>query len=67
MPLGMDAGLGSGDFVFDPATPRRKGTPHPILAHVYCRQTAGWIKMSLGTDVNLGAGNVVLNGVTAPL
>jgi len=29
MPLGMEVGLGPGDFVFDvdPATPRKKGTP----------------------------------------
>jgi len=37
MPLGMETGLGSGDFVFDgdPGTPWKKGklTPRPILAH----------------------------------
>ena len=27
---------------------------------------AGWIKMPLGTEVNLGPGDVVLDGVTAP-
>ena len=27
---------------------------------------AGWIKMPLGTEVNLGAGDVVLDGVPAP-
>jgi len=26
-------------------------------------QTAGWIKMPLGTEVNIGPGNVVLDGV----
>ena len=37
MPLGMEVGLGPGDFVFDgdPATPRKKGTwahaPHPLF------------------------------------
>jgi len=35
MPLGMEVGLGPGDFVFhgDLATPRKKGTPtnHPIF------------------------------------
>ena len=25
---------------------------------------AGWIKMPLGTDVNLGPGDIVLDGVT---
>jgi len=30
-PLGVEVGLGPGDFVFDgdPATPRKKGTPTP--------------------------------------
>ena len=27
--------------------------PHPILAHVYCGQTAGWTKTPLGTEVDL--------------
>jgi len=29
MPLGMEVGLGPGDFDGDPATPRKKGTPRP--------------------------------------
>jgi len=55
-------------FNRDPATPE-KGTPTPtqFLAHVYCGQTAGWIKMPLGTEVNLGPGNVVLDGSQLPL
>ena len=45
-----------------------KGYTHPtqFLAHVYCGQTAGWIKMPLGAEVNLGPGDVVLDGVAAP-
>ena len=35
-----------------PPTP--KGVEPPILAHVYCGQTAVWIKMPLGTEVGLG-------------
>ena len=67
MPLGMEVGLCPDDFVFDgdPATPRKKAHPTQFLAHVDCGQTAGWIKMSLGTEVNLGRGDVVLDGVTA--
>jgi len=46
MPLGMEVGLGPGDFVFDgdPALSIRKGTPTPtqFLAHVYCGQN-GWM------------------------
>jgi len=50
-----------------PQLPPKKGTPpHPILAHVYCGQTAGWINMPLGMEVNLGPGDVVLDGVAAP-
>jgi len=69
MPLGMEVGLGPCNFVFDgdPAPPRKKGTaPTQFLAHVYCGQTAGWIKMPLGTEINLGPGDVVLDGVVAP-
>jgi len=63
MPLGVEVyGLGPDDFVFDgdPATRTQ------FLAHVYCGQTAGWIKMPLGTEVNVGSGDVVLDGVAAP-
>jgi len=30
---------------------------------VYCGQTAGWIKMPLGTEVGLSAGHIVLDGL----
>jgi len=47
--------------------PQKKRTaPAQFLAHVYCGQTAGWIQMPLGTEVNLGQGDVVLDGVAAP-
>ena len=53
MPLGMEVGLGPGDIVFDgdPATPRTEGTltTTQFLTHVYCGQTAGWMKTPLGT------------------
>ena len=68
MPLGMEVGLGPGDFVFDvdPANPRKKAhPPHPFLAHVSCGQTAGWMKTTLGTRVDLGPGHIVLDGVPA--
>jgi len=66
MPLGMEVGLGPGDFVFDgdPAAHQKKGTaPNLIFVLVNCGQMAGWIKMPLGTEVNLGPGDVVLDGV----
>ena len=37
-----------------------------FLAHVCCGQTAGWIKMPFDTEVNVGSGDVVLDGVAAP-
>ena len=33
---------------------------------VYCGQTAGWIKMPLGTEIGLGSGDIVLHGDPAP-
>jgi len=35
--------------------------PHPILGHVYCGQTAAWIKMPLGTEVDLGLRDIVFD------
>ena len=62
----MRVDLGPGHIVLDgdPAPPEKGHSP-PILAHVYCGQTAGWIKMPLGMEVNLGPGDVVLDGVQA--
>ena len=34
----------------------------PVLAHVYRGQTAGWMKMPLGTEVDLSPGQSVLDG-----
>jgi len=69
MPLGMEEGLGPGDFVFDgdPAPPEKRHCPHSqFLVIVYCGQTAGWIMMPLGMEINLGQVDVVLYGVAAP-
>ena len=46
--------------------PRKKGTAPPnfwFLAYVNCGQTAGWMKMPLSIEVNLGPGDVVLDEV----
>jgi len=109
MPLGMEVGLGPGDFVLDgdsPALPKRKQSPNfrpmslvakrldgnwhgggpqsrphgarwgpsspkgdspQFSAHVYCGQTAGWIKMPLGTEIDLSLCDIVLDGDPAPL
>jgi len=71
MPLGTEVGLGPDDIVLngDPAPPSPKGgrAPPQFSAHVYCGQTAGWIKVALGMEVGLGPGHIVLDGDTAPL
>jgi len=42
---------------------RKKGAEPPqFSAHVYCSQTAAWIKMPLGTEVTLGPDDIVLDG-----
>ena len=48
--------------------PKKKGytIPTQFLAHVYCGQTAGLIKTPLGTEIDLGSGHIVLDGVLAP-
>ena len=69
MPLGMEEGFGPDDFVLNgtPPPPTKGGTASPqFLAHVYCGQKAGWIKMPLGAEVNLVPGDVVLYWVPAP-
>jgi len=68
MPLDMELGLSPGDFVLDggPAQLPRKGRSPQFSAHVYCGQTAAWIKMPLGAAVGLGLYDVVLDGEPAP-
>jgi len=41
--------------------------PHKTqhVANNYCGQTAGWMKTPLGTEVDLGAGHIVLDGFPA--
>jgi len=46
--------------------PKRGQSPQ-FSAHVYCGQTAAWIKMNLGKEVGLGPGDIVLDGHPAPL
>jgi len=52
-----------------PSLPSAKkgGEPPPqFLAHFYCGQTAGCIKMPLGMEVGLSPGDLVLDGDPAP-
>ena len=68
MSLGMELGLGPGDFVLDgdPAPPPPKGHRPQFSAHICCAQMAAWIKMSLGMELGLDLGHFVLDGDTAP-
>jgi len=40
---------------------KRAQSPPQFSAHVYCGQTAGWIKMPLGMEVGLGPGDRLLD------
>jgi len=43
-------------------TPPKKGHSPQFSAHICGGQTAGWIKMPLGTEVGLDPGDIVLDG-----
>ena len=47
--------------------PQEGGGAPQFSAHAHCGQTAGWIKMSLGTEVGLGQADIVLDRDPAPL
>ena len=49
-----------------PSSPTPKGHSPPFSAHVRYGQTAGWIKMPLCTEVDLGPGDIVLDGDPVP-
>jgi len=68
MPLGMEVVLSPGDLVLNGnLAPSPKGCAAPLFSvHVYCSQTAAWIKMPLGTEVVVGQDNIVLDGDPAP-
>ena len=62
MPLSKELGLGSGHLVLNGDPAPEKGHSSLTLAHVYCGQTAGWIRMPVGTEVGLGPVDIVLDG-----
>jgi len=49
--------LGPGHIVLGTQSPHKDRVPN--FQHVYCGQTAGWIKMPLGMEVGLGPGDIV--------
>ena len=65
----MELGLNLGDFVLDGdpvASSPKRGGPPKFSAHVYCDQTAGWMKLILGMVVGLHSGYFVLDGDPDP-
>ena len=68
MALAMEMGLGPGHIVIDgdPAPLPKRGQSPKCSAHVYCGQTAGWIKMALAMEVSLSPGDFVLDGDSSP-
>ena len=65
MSLGMEVGLGPGDFVLHGDLvpfPQKGASPPPqFSAHFYCGQTAACIKIPLGMQLGLGSGDFVLD------
>jgi len=59
MKLGTEIGLGHGHIVLDGDTAPQSGTPQ-FSAHVCCGQTAGWIKMPLVREVDIGSAQATL-------
>jgi len=61
MPLGMEVGLGPGEFVLDGdlAPPPQKGAEPPNFRPMFivAKLTAGWIKMVLGMEIGLSPGD----------
>jgi len=46
---------------------KRAHPPPPNFWLVYCGQMAGWVKMPLGTEVNVGSGDMLDGGHSCPL
>jgi len=64
MKLFMQIDLGPRNIVLDgdPTPPPPKGHSPQFSVHICCGQMAGCIKMPLGIEVGLGAGDFVLHG-----
>jgi len=68
MSLGMELGLGPGDYVLDgdPAPFPKRGAEPAIFGPCLLWSTAGWMKLALGTEVGLRSGEFLLNGELVP-
>jgi len=48
--------------------PEKRAQPRAqVSAHVYCVQTAEWMKTPLGMEVDLGPGHIVRRGPSSPI
>jgi len=69
-PLGMEAGLGPGDFVLDgdPAPPEKRHSPshRPTIFGQCLLWPNGCMDQDATWYINLGTGSVMLDGVPAP-
>jgi len=66
VPLGTEVNLGPGYVVLDGvAAPPKRGTGPHFSVHVYCGQTAGWVKTPFGMEVDIGSDHIVLDEVPA--
>ena len=67
MALGTELSLGPVHIVLDGDTappallPKRGQNPLQFPDHLYCGQTAAWIKMPLGTKVGLGLSDILFD------
>jgi len=50
----------------DPAPPKRGTAVPQFSAHACCGQTAGWIKMPLGMEIDLDPGHIVSDTAQPP-
>jgi len=68
MPLGMDVGLGPGDFAFDGAQlPPEKSTRTPPIFWPMCIVPNGWMDQdATWYGDKCGPGDDVLDGIAAP-
>ena len=45
-----------------PSSPVKRAQPPPNFRPKYCGQTTEWMKIPLGTEIDLGPGDIVLDG-----
>jgi len=61
----IEAGLIQATLCEMETQPPREGAqklPPHFSAHVYCGQTAGWIRIALDTETGLGPGDILADG-----